>query len=132
MTRTLGVLALMLATASSLAGQEPVDRTMIARIREEGLQRSQVQPIFTQLTDVIGPRLTGSPSFKQAVDWSAAELKRFGASDVHIESFPFGRGWSAALSRKDPETGSCWAAVSHSNSVGSRAPAQGAKASASK
>ena len=46
--------------------QEPVDRPMIARIREEGLNRSQVAAKFNYLTNVIGPRLTGTSAYKRA------------------------------------------------------------------
>ena len=86
-------LALLLAIGP-LGAQEPVDREVISRIKEEGLQRSRVEQTFNQLTNVIGPRLTGSPAYKRAADWSAKELARYGLSAVHQESFPFGRGWS--------------------------------------
>ncbi|HEX7025345.1 MAG TPA: M20/M25/M40 family metallo-hydrolase [Gemmatimonadales bacterium] len=85
---------LLVGETGPLMPQEPVDRAMIARIREEGLQRSRVEQTFGHLTDVIGPRLTGSPAFKRAVDWSAEELRRYGLSGVHLEAWPFGRGWS--------------------------------------
>lgn len=84
----------LLLVASPVIAQEPVDLATIARIREEGLTRSQVIETFNHLTNVIGPRLTGSPAFKQAVEWAAAELKGYGLSGVHLESWPFGRGWS--------------------------------------
>ncbi len=67
---------------------------MIARIRDEGLNRSQVLPLFDHLTNVIGPRLAGSPAFKEAADWASAQLKVFGLAAVHQESWPFGRGWT--------------------------------------
>ena len=47
-------------------GQEPVDREMIAKIREEGLKRSKAYETFTHFTEVIGPRLTGTPAHKTA------------------------------------------------------------------
>lgn len=94
MSRRIGItLSLMLGTLPSVVAQEPVDRAMIARIREEGLNRSQVGATFNQLTNVIGPRLTGTPAYKQAADWSAAALRRYGLANVHQESWPFGRGW---------------------------------------
>ena len=93
-TRGVPWLAALSVMATAVEAQEPVDRPMIARIKEEGLQRSRVEQTFNQLTNVIGPRLTGSPAYKRAADWSAAELKRYGLSAVHLESFPFGRGWS--------------------------------------
>ena len=80
--------------AGSAGAQESVDLATIARIREEGQARSQVEATFNQLTNVIGARLTGSPAFKQAVDWSTALLKSYGLSGVHQESWPFGRGWA--------------------------------------
>jgi hypothetical protein len=80
--------------ATPLAAQERVDSPMIARIRDEGLNRSGVVALFNHLTNVIGPRLTGSPAFKDAADWAAAELTSYGLSNVHQESWPFGRGWA--------------------------------------
>ena len=85
---------MLIGIAVGAAAQEPVDHATIAKIKEEGLTRSKVAATFNQLTNVIGPRLTGSPQFKQAVDWSSGELKRYGLADVHLESWPFGRGWS--------------------------------------
>ena len=88
----------MVFVASSSAAQAPaaerIDSAMNARIRDEGLNRSRVLDLFDHLTNVIGPRLTGSPAFKRAADWSAAQLTLYGLADVHQESWPFGRGWA--------------------------------------
>ena len=83
-----------LLLAAPAGAQEPLDTATIARIREEGLTRSRVAETFDHLTSVIGPRLTGSPAFKRAVDWSTELLKRYGLAGVHQESWAFGRGWS--------------------------------------
>src|ERR1043166_5214448 len=90
----LAPLALCVLLSAPLAAQEPVDQATIARIRDEGLARSRVGETFDHLTNVIGPRLTGSPQFKQAVDWTTERLRSYGLSGVHQESWPFGRGWS--------------------------------------
>lgn len=82
------------AVAAPLAGQEPVDSGVIARIRDEGLNHSRVLELFNHLTNVIGPRLTGSPAFKEAADWASARLSSYGLTNVHLESWPFGRGWA--------------------------------------
>jgi hypothetical protein len=50
--------------------------------------------IVGQLTDRIGPRLTGSPALRQANDWVLQQYKSWGLANGHIEPFPFGRGWS--------------------------------------
>src|SRR5688500_769881 len=77
-----------------LRGQEPIDRAMIAKLRAESDARSQVQEHFRMLTDVIGPRLTGSPGFKRSVDWTRSRFTEWGLSNVAVESWPFGRGWT--------------------------------------
>ncbi len=67
----------------------------IARIREEGLNHSQVMETLSYLTDVIGPRLTGSPGMKHANDWTRAKLESWGMENAKVEPWGvFGRGWS--------------------------------------
>lgn len=77
-----------------LNAQERVDPQVIEKIREEGLQRSQVLDMYTHLTDAIGPRLTGTPAFKAAADWAVDRLSGWGLQDVHQEPWEFGRGWT--------------------------------------
>ena len=67
---------------------------MMTRIRDEGLHHSQVMDTLFQLTDVIGPRLTGSPQAKQANEWTRDQFTRWGLVNAHLEGYPFGRGWS--------------------------------------
>src|SRR5712672_3395613 len=42
----------------------------IVRIKDEGLNRSQVMKTLSYLSDVIGPRLTWSPGIKRANNWT--------------------------------------------------------------
>jgi carboxypeptidase Q len=80
-----------------LAAQWPIteklDLDAIYRIKEEGLQRSKVMEIESYLTDVYGPRLTGSPNIKEAADWAQKTMKDWGLANVHLETWPFGLGW---------------------------------------
>jgi hypothetical protein len=72
------------------ASTDPIDR-----IKEEGLKRSQVMATLSYLTDVIGPRLTGSPNMKRANDWTREKLAGWGLENAHLEDWgPFGKGWS--------------------------------------
>lgn len=89
------VLALSLPTpAASQVVQERVDLSVISRIRDEGLNRSQVQALAMDLLDGIGPRLTGSPQMKQANEWTAARFRDWGLRNVMVEPWgTFGRGW---------------------------------------
>jgi hypothetical protein len=90
-------LAPSILTIGALAqdgAKEKLDYAMIARIKEEGLNRSQVMDHISWLSDVYGPRLTGSPTIKQASDWAQRRFKEWGLVNVHEEGFPFGKGWS--------------------------------------
>ncbi len=65
---TRALLVALLLIPAIMPAQEPVDRDMLARIRNEATTHSEVAAAFNQLTNVNGPRLTGSPGFKHAVD----------------------------------------------------------------
>ncbi|MEQ1693323.1 MAG: M20/M25/M40 family metallo-hydrolase [Gemmatimonas sp.] len=87
--------ALTLWSAAPLPAQEePVDAAAVAKIRDEAFNRSQVMNLMSYLTDVHGPRLTGSPIARQAADYTMAQLKGWGLANTRLESFPFGRGWT--------------------------------------
>ena len=95
MTRMASVLALTLAiTALPRAQSETLDHAAIARIRAEGLTRSQVMDHIGWLSDVYGPRLTGSPAIMQASEWTIRKFAEWGLSNPHRETWPFGKGWS--------------------------------------
>jgi hypothetical protein len=68
---------------------------VIERIKDEGLNRSQVMRTLEYLTDVLGPRLTGSPALKRANNWTRDKLTEWGLQNAHLEAWgPFGRGWT--------------------------------------
>ncbi len=93
--RSILALTLLLVSPSLAArADEPVDLPAMTRIRDEGLHRSQVMETLFHLTDVIGPRLTGSPQIKEAYDWTRRRFEAWGLSNVHLEGYPFGRGWT--------------------------------------
>ncbi len=82
-----------LPLAAQWPSTETLDLDAVYRIKEEGLQRSKVMEIESYLTDVYGPRLTGSPDTKEAADWAQKTMKEWGLANVHTESWAFGRGW---------------------------------------
>jgi len=93
--RLVGLLVVaQLALAGTVAATEPVDLDLVNRIREEGFRRSHVMEIAQHLTDVIGPRVTGSPQLNEANEWTKQKLTEFGLANARLESYPFGRGWS--------------------------------------
>lgn len=97
MKKTLLLSSLMLAvglTGTAFA-QEPVDAAMNAKLREEGLNHSKVMEIAFNMTDVAGPRLTGSPGLKRAQDWAVRQLTEYGMANAKREPWgqKFGKGW---------------------------------------
>jgi carboxypeptidase Q len=80
----------------ALAAQstEKVDTAAIAKIRTEGLEKSQVMDTMFWLTDRYGPRLTGSPYFEEAGDWAVKTLQSYGVQNAHKERWKYGRGWT--------------------------------------
>jgi hypothetical protein len=84
---------LSLLTPALLGAQESFDRTMVAKIRDEGMNRSHAWSMVDTLATVIGPRLTASPAYMRAAVWARDHLTAWGLKDVHMEAWPFGRGW---------------------------------------
>ena len=71
------------------------DLEAVQRIKDEGLQRSQVMTIVWNLTEVHGPRLTNSPAIRAASAWARGQLTGWGVANVKEEVWgPFGRGWT--------------------------------------
>ena len=71
----------------------PPQDTALDRIRDEGMQRSKVFELFSTLTDQFGPRLAGTPAYKQSAEWARDRMREFGLADPKLEPWPFGRGW---------------------------------------
>jgi hypothetical protein len=90
--RLLSVMIVAVVTLP-LVAQEPVDRAMITRLRQEEFRNGQVMQILEQLSDDIGPRLTGSPNFARANQWALQKFNSWGLADAHLEAAPWGRGW---------------------------------------
>ncbi len=75
--------------------QEKIDSAVISQIRDEGMNRSQVLEILSYLTDVYGPRLSGSPGYMEAAEWARAKLESMGLHYAHLEAWGvWGRGWT--------------------------------------
>ena len=87
-------LAVLAAIPFVEAQTEKLDYATIGRIRDEGLNRSQVMDHISWLSDVYGPRLTGSPAIQQASEWVMKKVADWGLTNVHQERWTFGKGWS--------------------------------------
>ena len=60
------------------------DPATIARIFDEGANRSQVMDILTHLAEEIGPRLTGSSAVEQANRWALERFDNWGLTNSHL------------------------------------------------
>lgn len=70
-------------------------KEVIDKIKDEGMNRSQVMQTLSYLSDVIGPRLTASPGMKRGNEWTRDTLAKWGMENAHLEPWgPFGRGWT--------------------------------------
>jgi carboxypeptidase Q len=94
MKRSGPIVALVIAAAVLVHAQDALDYPLLARIQDEGLSRSQVMDHVGWLSDVYGPRLTGSPGFARAADWAVKRLGEWGLANAKTEKWKFGKGWS--------------------------------------
>jgi carboxypeptidase Q len=70
------------------------DLNIVNKIRQEGLQNSKVMEIAFYLTDVSGPRLTASPAYLKAANWTKDKLTSWGLTNAVVEPWgEFGKGW---------------------------------------
>src|SRR5258708_18177584 len=77
-----------------LLAAEKVDLSVINRIKTEAFENSKVMDHMFYLTDVNGPRLTGSPNYKAAADLIVKRMTEYGLTAKEEKWGPFGRGWA--------------------------------------
>ena len=72
----------------------PVLEGINAQIQDEGMKNSQILRTLHFLSDVYGPRLTGSPNHKAAADWVVRQMTTWGFENAALEPWEFGYpGW---------------------------------------
>lgn len=105
--RPLVLASLLFLTLGFTGDPDPVDWVMVTKIREEGLQRSQVMDYESYMTDVLGARLTLSGDMQRAQRWAQAQLRAIGLVNVTAEPFmEFGVTWDneyASLHMLEPD-----------------------------
>jgi carboxypeptidase Q len=68
---------------------EKIDPDVVAKIRAEAMERSQIMRTLHHLTDVYGPRLTGSPNYNAAAEWTIKQMTEWGMKNGKLEPFPW-------------------------------------------
>jgi carboxypeptidase Q len=92
------------------------DSEVVAALVRQGMRHSRVESDLEYLSDVIGPRLTGSEAASRANDWTLRKFEEYRVDSAWTESWHFGRGWERgpiALTLLSPHTrqliGASWA-----------------------
>jgi carboxypeptidase Q len=88
------VFPLLLLVSAAFAQTEKPDMAMMAKIRDEGMNHSQVMEIIFNLTDANGPRLMQSPGYFKAANWAKNKLASWGLANANLEAWGnWGKGW---------------------------------------
>ncbi len=86
-------LTLSLLSLPAIA-QTSIEADVLARIRKEGMENSQILKTVHMLADVYGPRLTGSPNHERAAAWAIQQMQQWGLQNGRLDPWNFGRpGW---------------------------------------
>src|SRR5262245_15902835 len=91
-------IALSIVVWTTTSAQPPIERETAAAILDKKLvgdakNGSEIMANLTYLSDVIGPRLTGSANLKRANEWTAEKMKSYGLTDVHLEPWELPMAW---------------------------------------
>src|SRR5579883_156989 len=92
------------APAAVSADPISIDKKILAECKNG----SEIMANLTYLSDVIGPRLTGSAALKKANEWAAEKMRAYGLSNVHLEGWTIPAGWergTASLRIIEPNNG---------------------------
>jgi carboxypeptidase Q len=93
MKRALALGAAVTGLIAVTSAQSPIDLTTVGAIRQEALQRSQIMDHVWWLSEIHGPRVTGTPALAAASEWAMKRMTEWGLTNVHQERFAFGQGW---------------------------------------
>jgi hypothetical protein len=106
------------------AGGSELDRKILARAKKG----SEIMANLAHLSDIIGPRLTGSAALKKANDWAAEKMKSYGLTNVHLEPYTIPEGWERGIARArliEPNNGRSLSLASYAWMPGTKGKVQG-------
>ena len=106
------VAAVFLATWSAPGyAQDAADKAALeldSKIIADAAKTSEIMKNLSYMSDVIGPRLTGSANLKRANEWAAEVMKKYGLQNVKLEPWEIPVGWergTATMKLIDPDNG---------------------------
>ncbi len=80
------IMPLLLVACGVFAQNDSLNKAMIDKIRDEGMNHSQVMEIAFSLSDANGPRLMQSPGYFKAANWAKTELTSWGLVNANLEA----------------------------------------------
>lgn len=91
----LSLAILAVAAVRQVSTEERIDHDIYWKIRQEATNNSKILETLHVLTDLYGPRLTGSPNLKAAGEWAVQQLQTWGLTNGRLEPWEWGRpGWT--------------------------------------
>jgi hypothetical protein len=94
MKRLFPVLLGSICSIVAYSQAENVDTNIILKIKKEAFENSKIMDHAFYITDYSGPRLTWSPGYDRAAEWTLNEFKKWGLQNVHKEEWtPLGKSW---------------------------------------
>ncbi len=103
MLRCYAVIAIVISAASVFWGAGPDDKIVAPRsfstpaltaVAGQAIMNSHAYDYLQELSDDVGPRLTGSPGSVRAIEWGMEKMKGIGLTNVHTEKWQLVRGWT--------------------------------------
>jgi len=127
--RTVAALGLIAFVSSVTLATQPdkadaLDQQILAAAKKD----SQIVSNLTYLSDMIGPRLTGSDALRRANEWGAEKMKAYGLVNVHQEPWLMPEGWQrgTAMGRMlEPDNGRSLSLASYGWHPGTNGKVQG-------
>jgi carboxypeptidase Q len=102
---TLALLAALVVSAQNKSAakgpNEDGTKPALVKIAGEGLLDSHAFQYLTELSDDIGPRVSGSPQAQKAVEWGVAKMKAIGLENAHAEKWQLWRGWTRGAAQAE-------------------------------
>jgi hypothetical protein len=73
--------------------QQPSDLKPVADQLAASIYTGSSMATLRELTDGIGGRVTGTPSYVNATEWAAAKFRSYGIENVRLDPFTIPAGW---------------------------------------
>src|SRR6201995_4143081 len=85
---------LLLSSATAQQSGDTLDLDVLAGIKAQAFDHSQVMENLFYISEVYGPRVNNSRNHRAAAEWAMSQMKEWGLENVHLEKWgPFGDGW---------------------------------------